>query len=77
MKYIRLEYAGYIIFDQSQKHSDVAKKYPTDKVISAGFLNLMIEDKDKIQCYGESTSLNKSVEKIDEDMLFRRLSIYC
>ena len=77
MKYIQLEYAGYIIFDKSQKHSDMAKKFPLDKVISAGFINLNIEGKEHIQCHGESTSLGIKSDPYDEDMLFRRLSIYC
>ena len=76
MKYIHLEYAGYVIFDKAQKHSDIASKFPKDNVLSAGFVNLNIEGEEQVQCHGESTSLRKSVDKEDEKWIYRRLSIY-
>jgi len=76
MKYIQLEYAGYIIFDKSQKHSDMAKKFPYDKVLSAGFVDSSAENF-SMDCYGESQSLNiKADDKWDSDALTRRLSVY-
>ena len=76
MKYMQLEYAGYIIFDQSQKHSDMAKKFPNDKVKSAGFVSGVIEP-NQINCHGESNSLRISSKEIDSEMIGRRLSVYC
>jgi hypothetical protein len=75
MKYIHLELAGYILFEQGQKHSTMAKRFPTDTVISAGFVEGAI-DKDQITCCGESSSLNKSSKPQDSDYVYRRLSIY-
>ena len=75
MKYINLEYAGYIIFDKTQKHSDMAKKFPNDNVLSAGFIEVAAEE-DCIACYGESTSLKKESKPDDSKYLERRLSIY-
>ena len=76
MKYIQLDYAGYIIFDKGQKHSDVAKKYPSDTVLSAGFVEIYGEDKEVISCRGESSSLNVKSKEIDSEIMFRRLSVY-
>ena len=76
MKYIKFEYAGFVVFDKSQKHSDVAEKYPNDTVLSAGFVEMGIDQAIQIGCYGESTSLNKKAEKGDAEKLFRRLSLY-
>jgi len=75
MKYIRFELAGLVVFEEGQEHSIIAKKFPNDKIISAGFVNLMI-DEDQVQCYGESLSLNSSPNKEDNKRLWRRLSIY-
>jgi len=72
MKYIRFELAGFVVFEEGQKHSDIVKKFPNDKVISAGFVNLMI-DKDQVQCHGESQSLNSRPDKEDDMWLWRRL----
>jgi hypothetical protein len=74
MKYIRFEFAGFIIFEKTLNHSDIAKKFPDDKIISAGFMGLMI-DEDQVQCYGESQSLNSGPNKKDNMWLWRRLSI--
>jgi len=76
MKYIKFDYAGFIIFDKSQKHSEIAKKFPNDTVLSAGFVEMSLDTADQVGCYGESTSLNKKSEKGDREMLFRRLSLY-
>lgn len=75
MKYVRLDYAGLVIFDKSQKHSDVANKFPNDRVISAGFINMDVTSA-HVNCYGESQTLHKSSrEQEDADMFNRRFSI--
>lgn len=75
MKYIYLDYAGFVIFDKSQNHSDMAKKFPNDTVLSAGFVESWSEEF-SIQCEGESESLHISSKKGDSEMLTRRLSAY-
>lgn len=75
MKYIRLDYAGFVIFEESQKHSDIAKLYPNDTVLSAGFVRGVLED-GQIDCSGESTSLNKKADEEDSDDLKRKISSY-
>ena len=70
MKYIRLENAGYIIFDQGQKHDDIARMFPTDNVLSAGFIGLQ---EDSVRCFGESQSLNKKSDPEDKTYIRRRL----
>jgi hypothetical protein len=75
MKYIRLDYAGFIVFDKSQKHSDMAKKFPHDTVLSAGFVESWSEEF-SISCQGESESLHIKSDENDSAMLTRRLSAY-
>ena len=75
MKYIQFEYAGYVIFEQAQKHSDIAKKFQMDNVLSAGFVSGVIEE-DQISCHGESQSLRKSAKPNDCKYIYRKLSIY-
>ena len=75
MKYIRLEHAGFVIFEQSQKHADVAQKFPNDTVISAGFVSGTMEE-DQIWAEGQSQSLHKSAKDEDSSWLWRRISIY-
>lgn len=75
MKYIRFRDAGFVVFEQHQQHSDVAKKFPSDEVLSAGQVNLTCEP-DQIGCYGDSVTLKTSAKDGDTDTLYRRLSIY-
>ena len=75
MKYINLEYAGMIVFDKGQKHSDMARKFPHDTVLSAGFVESS-SDELSFSCFGESTSLDKQSDADDGETLQRRLSIY-
>ena len=68
MKYIRLDYAGFILFNEALKHSDMVKKFPHDKVISAGFVYGTFEEGD-FACQGNSMSLGISAHKDDTEGL--------
>lgn len=76
MKYIKFDYAGFVVFDKAQKHSAIASKYPHDTVLSAGFVDMAMEDKGDVSCQGESTSLNVKSQPIDSNLLWRKLSVY-
>jgi hypothetical protein len=70
MKYIRFDFAGFVIFGKNQKHSDVAALYPNDTPLSAGFVMVdpCVED-GKVCVYGESQSLGISSNKKDEALM--------
>ncbi len=74
MKYIQLEYAGFVVFDKSQNHAVMAKKFPSDNVLSAGFVGVIVEE-DSVLCEGNSQSLNKSSKEKDSKYLHRKLSV--
>jgi hypothetical protein len=73
MKYIRFEYAGFVIFEEDQKHSDIALKFPNDTILSAGFVKIAFEE-DQIGVYGESASLSKACNPDDGKALYHKLS---
>lgn len=75
MKYINFKYAGFVIFEQSQNHSDIAEKFPMDEVESAGFVSMSL-DEDQVGCHGDSMTLKTKPAPSDASMLYRRLSIY-
>ena len=75
MKYIKFKTAGIILFEKHIEHSAMAQKFPTDEVLSAGFVSGVIEP-NQIDCYGESVTLKKSAKDEDSDTLYRRLSPY-
>jgi hypothetical protein len=77
MKYILFEDAGYVIFEGGTKHSTMVYKYPNDKVISAGFVNINdTAEESALSCYGESQSLDIKSDEKDTEYLARRLSCY-
>jgi len=75
MKYVRFKYAGFVLVEAHRKHSDLAKLFPNDEVISAGQVNVTC-NVDQISCYGESTSIKISSKTKDSADLYRRLGIY-
>lgn len=76
MKYINFENAGIVVFPSHNNHKDIAEKFKNDKVISAGFVSMHIEDKNDVCTHGESFTLNVSSNKSDSNYLFRMLSLY-
>ena len=75
MKYINFKYAGYVIFEETQNHKDIAKRFPTDEVISAGTIKLYPNgEENPLGTFGESTSLLKKSEVADADWILRRLT---
>ena len=76
MKYIQFDYAGFVVFERAQKHSAIAKKFPHDTVLSAGFVDMALGDKEDVSCQGESMSLNVKSKPIDSQRLWRKISIY-
>ena len=75
MKYIRFKYAGFVVFEETQTHKSIAKRFPTDEIESAGFVSGTF-DKEYLGCHGESTTLNVSSKPNDSEWLYRRLSVY-
>lgn len=75
MKYINFRYAGFVVFEQSQTHKDMAERFPNDEVISAGFVNGTC-DYDQISTHGESVTLKMSSRKSDGESIGRRILIY-
>ena len=61
MKYIITKTGCPILFGQAQQHSEFKHFNPT----SAGFCNISFDDHYKVQCYGESTSLNLASSQND------------
>lgn len=72
MKYIRFEHAGFVIFETSQSHKDIAKKFPQDKPISAGLVSYS-EWMEGPVCHGNSMSLSLSCDGKDTEWLRRSL----
>ena len=76
MKYINLQHSGYIIFGEHLTHSDMANRFPMEKIISAGFVKVYGDNVD-VGAYGESTTLNvKSDVKNDSQLIQNRLVAY-
>lgn len=75
MKYIRFEYAGFVIFDNDQIHKDIADKFPDDNVLSAGNIALTCDETD-INLYGESLTLKTEPKIEDIRGLYRKMSLY-
>ena len=73
MKYINLEKAGFVIFEESQKHSNIAKKFPKDTVLSAGFV-IFTDIESHLKVYGESISLGKKCDPDDESSLCDKIT---
>ena len=76
-KYIVLKDEGFglekpIIFDPFISHADMARKFPGDKVVGAGFMQI-IPDKETptIKCFGVSDSLGISAREKDSALLTR------
>lgn len=67
MKYIKFKNRGFVIFEDTQIHEDIADKLIEDEVLSAGFVK---EDDDgNLECYGKSISLNIRSNKNDSAQL--------
>ena len=66
LKYIRLRKHGFVVFTETMKHTDMASKFPSDEVTSAGFVEYA---NGKAECYGESTSLNMKPAENDSSLL--------
>ena len=72
LKYIKFEYAGFIIFQDAQNHKDIAEKFPNDNVLSAGNISVLCEEND-VSIYGESLSLNAALSHKDRQRIFPKL----
>lgn len=59
-------------------HDDMARKFPYDEVVSAGFVKAYVEgDEVSFGAYGESVTLKiKSDVNKDSDYIRRRMSPY-
>jgi len=73
MKYIQFRDAGFVMFEDTMKHVDMANNFKSDKIISAGFVRTSI-DISKIYCNGESNSLKESANISDAESLHRILN---
>lgn len=66
MKYIRLKRFGFILFQDTLKHSNVAADYHMEEVVSAGFVYL---SDDGPFCTGRSDSLGVESKEGDTPLL--------
>lgn len=71
MKYIRFEHAGFVIFEDTQSHKDIAKNFPEDKPMSAGFVSYC--EWMGPACHGNSMGLSLSCDSKDTEWLRRSL----
>lgn len=56
MSFIRFEFAGMVLFAPDQTFMSVARRYPNDNVMSAGYVTVGLDGKHR--CYGEAMSVN-------------------
>jgi hypothetical protein len=71
MKYIRHKKFGFVLFEGSVQHAEVARSLGnTDEVVSAGFV---FAPNVTLKCLGHSSSLNLSVAPADEPDLRARM----
>ncbi len=74
MKYLKLRHLGFVIFEEAQDHSEIAKALGAE-VESAGFVHATDWcDDGKIVCSGESQTLCKRAADGDTETLRRRFS---
>ena len=74
MKYLKFKHRGFVIFEETQSHSEIAKMIG-DEVESAGFAHATDwYDDGKIVCSGASTTLRLSAASTDTEILRRRFS---
>ncbi len=74
VKYIRFKHRGFVIFEETQSHSEFAKMVG-DEVESAGFVYATeCFDSGRVVCSGESQTLRASAAVGDTDWLRLRLS---
>ena len=74
MKYLKLKHRGFVLFEETQSHAEMAKAIG-DEVESAGFAHATDWcDDGKIVCSGQSTTLNLRSSEADTDILRRRLA---
>ena len=72
LKYIRFKNFGFVIFEKTQKHSDVVKLID-DEILSGGFVGVPLEeDVERLACFGEAQSIHKSVQEGDSLAIRRR-----
>lgn len=72
MKYIHHKDFGYILFSDTKRHDDMAKKLGWDinDIDTAGCAGI-IESTGEVFCYGESITLGAHSSKEDGDALNR------
>lgn len=70
MKYIRFRDAGFVIFEQNQRHSDILRKFPGDEAVSAGNCASVLEDPE-IHTFGESITIGRSAKEEDQELIRR------
>lgn len=71
MKYIRHKKLGFVLFEGSVQHAEVARSLgSTDDIVSAGFV---FAPHVAFKCLGHSSSLNLSVAPADESDLRARM----
>lgn len=74
MKYLKFKHRGFVLFEETQSHAEIAKMVG-DEVESAGFAHATEWcDNGQIGCSGGSTTLNLHTAANDTEMLRRRLS---
>lgn len=74
MKYIRHRKLGFILFEPSVMHDDVARRLGgAEEVVSAGFVFAPSND---LKCLGHSSSLNRSAAAEDASDLRSRMAAY-
>lgn len=79
LKYIRFSHRGFVVFESSQTHKDMAAKLNpdrSDRVESAGFVYLNgLDSPPRLVCRGESSSLSISSKDGDTDSLTRKVTL--
>ncbi len=74
MKYLKLKHRGFVLFEETQSHKEIAQMLG-DEVESAGFAHATEWCEDgKICCSGKSQTLGKECHETDTDRLRTRLS---
>lgn len=72
MKYIHFKYRGYVVFEETQSHKEMAKMIG-DEVISAGFVHSISWcDDGKLVVSGKSETLSAEPHPDDQATLRRR-----
>ena len=70
MKYIIDKWYGPVVFGKGFEHKEVAQKLGLESIESAGFV---MELCGKLQCFGDSMTLNVKSREGDGEILMERL----